>query len=561
MKKLRWQILIVIITLIIVGVLLLTQQPAETTNFIEPSSGGIYTEALVGAFGRLNPLFDLNNEADRDIDRLIFGSLIQFDSRGVPRADLAESWGVSADGMIYNFTIRPGATWHDGLPVTSDDVIFTLSLVRSQFSAYPDDVRAMWDMVEITRLDEKNLKFVLPEPFAPFLDYLTFGVLPKHLLETVPADQIISSEFNLTPIGSGPYKFEELSVEDGEIIGVVLTRNDSYYGQVPYIDQIVFRYYIDSAAALTAYQKGEVLGISRITSDILEEALVDENLAFYSSRLPQLTMVIFNLNNPAKSFFQEKNIRRALLMGLNRQWMVDDYLGGQGIVADSVVLPGSWAYYEGVEQISYDPRAAQKLLDETGYVPAGGGTLRSKDDVSLTFTLLYPETEFHKSLAETIQLEWSELGVDVILKPIEYETLLNDHLVTRNYEAALIDLDLSRSYDPDPYPFWHQTEATGGQNYSQWDNRAASEYLEQARVIADTDTRMRLYRNFQVIFAREIPALPLFFPVYTFGVDTRVMGVQSPPLFEPADRFNAIYNWFLLTQKALEETLQPTDIP
>ena len=167
MKKLRWQILIVVITLIIVGVLLLTQQPEETTNFIEPSSGGIYTEALVGAFGRLNPLFDLNNEADREIDRLLFNSLIRFNSRGVPRADLAESWGVSADGMIYNITIRPNATWHDGMPVTSDDVLFTLSLVRSQFSAYPDDVRAMWDLVEITQLDDKNLKFVLPEIFCP----------------------------------------------------------------------------------------------------------------------------------------------------------------------------------------------------------------------------------------------------------------------------------------------------------------------------------------------------------------------------------------------------------
>ena len=125
----------------------------------------------------------------------------------------------------------------------------------------------------------------------------------------------------------------------------------------------------------------------------------------------------------------------------------------------------------------------------------------------------------------------------------------------------MIDLDLARSYDPDPYPFWHQTEATGGQNYSQWDNRAASEYIEQARVIANMDTRMRLYRNFQVIFARELPALPLFFPVYTFGVDTRVMGVQSPPLFEPADRFNVISQWYLVTQKALEETLLPTNIP
>jgi peptide/nickel transport system substrate-binding protein len=561
MKKLRWQILIVVVTLVIVGVLLLTQQPAQTPATIEPTSGGIYTEALVGSFGRLNPLFDLNNPADRDVDRLLYSSLIRFDSRGIPQADLAESWGVSVDGKIYNLTLRPNANWHDGMPVTSDDVIFTLSLVRSQFSAYPDDVRAMWDMVEITRLDEKNIKFVLPEPFAPFLDYLTFGILPKHLLEGIPADQIINADFNLSPVGSGPYRFEEILSEDGQITGVVLTRSDNYYGQTPYMDQVVFRYYADASSAMNAYREGEVLGISQVTTDILTEALEEQNLSLYSSRLPRLTLVLFNLNNQEKPFFQEKSIRRALMMALNRQWMVDHYLLGQAIVADSPILPGTWAYYDGVEHVGYDPTGAEEILKGAGYILSGEEVARTKDEIRLSFTLLYPDTELHQELAQTIQQNWASIGVEVSLQVVSYESLLNDHLIPRSYEAALVDMDLSRSYDPDPYPFWHQTEATGGQNYSQWDNRSASEYLEQARVIADMDTRMRLYRNFQIIFGRELPALPLFFPVYTYAVDTRVLGVQSPPLFEPADRFNGISDWYLVTRRALSDTQQPTTTP
>ncbi len=560
MKKLRWQILIVVLTLVIVGVLLLTQQPITTPAFIEPASGGIYTEALIGSFGRLNPLFDLNNQADREIDRLIFSSLIRFDERGIPQAELAESWGVSADGMIYNFTLRPAATWQDGTPVTSDDVIFTLSLVRSQFSAYSDDVRAMWDLVEITRLDDRNLKFTLPEPFAPFLDYLTFGILPRHLLEGVPADQIIASDFNLAPVGSGPYRFEELATTGGRITGVVLTRWDNYYGEKPFIDQIVFRYYDDAADAFTAYQEGEVLGISRIDDETLQAALVEQNLALYSSRLPRLTLVLFNLNDPENEFLQEKVIRRALMMALNRQWMVDAFLQGQGIVADSPILPGTWAAYDGVEHLSYSPVEAGRLLDEAGYL-LGTGTSRSKEEISLTLTLLHPDSEFHAKLAQSIQTNWAAIGVQVDLQAVSYESLLSEHLATHDFEAALVDLDMSRAYDPDPYPFWHQTEATGGQNYSQWDNRTASEYLEQARVIADMETRMRLYRNFQVIFARELPALPLFFPVYTFAVDLRVPGVQAAPLFEPADRFNHMASWYLVTRRALEETLLPTDLP
>jgi len=558
MKKLRWQILVVALTLIVVAVLLLTQQPTLNPITPEPASGGIYTEALVGSFGRLNPLLDLNNSADRDVDRLIFSGLIKFDSRGIPQPDLAESWGVSADGTMYNLTLRPNAVWQDGTPITSDDVLFTISLLRSEYSAYSADVRSMWDQVEITRLDDKNIKFTLPEPFVPFLDFLTFGVLPKHLLETVSADQLSTTAFNLAPVGSGPYKFDHLTVENGQITGVVLTVSESYYGQIPYIEQVVFRYYQDMDAALAAYNQGEVLGISQVPADDLSSICSNQNLACYSSRIPRLTLVLFNLGNNDVPFFQDKKIRRALMTGLNRQWMVDYPLHGQAVVADSPLLPLTWAYYDGVEHIAFDSDAAINELKTAGYVLTPEGTVRAKDNVALSFTMVYPDDAMHTQLAQSIQQNWAAIGVDVKLQAVAYESLFTDYLTPRAYQAALVDLDLSRSYDPDPYPFWHQAEITGGQNYSQWDNRTASEYLEQARVVADQNIRARLYRNFQVIFARELPALPLYYPIYTYGVDQRVQGVQAIPLFEPADRFNDISNWFLVTRRALEQTVQPT---
>jgi peptide/nickel transport system substrate-binding protein len=561
MKKLRWQILVVVLTLIVVAVLLLTQQPTLNPILPEPASGGIYTEALIGSFGRLNPLLDLNNPVDREIDRLLFSSLIKFDSSGIPQPDLAESWGVSADGTIYNLTLRANAVWQDGTPITSDDVLFTISLLRSEYSAYPADVRSLWDQVDITRLDGKNIKFTLPEPFVPFLDYLTFGVLPKHLLETISADQLSNTEFNLAPVGSGPYKFDRLTVESGQITGVVLTVSESYCGQVPFMEQMVFRYYPSADTALAAYSQGEVLGISQIPANDVSATCSDPNLSCYSSRMPRLSMVIFNLGNNDVPFFQDKKIRRALMTGLNRQWMVDYLLQGQAVVADSPILPQTWAYYDGVEHISFDPETAVNELKTAGYLLPPDGTVRAKDNLSLSFTMVFPDDTIHTQLAQTIQQNWAAIGVEVKLQPVLYESLFNDYLTPRTYQAALVDLDLSRSYDPDPYPFWHQAEITGGQNYAQWDNRTASEYLEQARVVADQNIRTRLYRNFQVVFARELPALPLYYPIYTYGVDQRVQGVQAVPLFEPADRFNGITSWYLVTRRALEQTVQPTVLP
>ena len=551
MRKLRWQILVIVLTLVVVSVLLLTQQPGQEISAPLPTTGGIYTEALVGSFSRLNPLIDQNNSPDRDIDRLIFSSLIKFDANGIPIPDLADPWGVSPDGKIYNFPIRSNAVWHDGQPVTTDDVIFTLGLITSDASFFPQDVRDMWSNIQINRLGDKTIQFILPEPFAPFLDYLTFGVLPKHLLEAIPPDEIPNAPFNLAPVGTGPYRFERLIIEGGQIKGVELRAFEKYYTKRPYIEQIIFRYYPSSATALDAYHQGDVLGISEITSDILQQALLDTNLSLYSGRLPELSLVLFNLNNPEVPFLQDKNLRRALLMALNRRMIVNKILQGQAILADGPLFPNTWAYSDDIEHIEFVPEEALALLKNNEYkIPASGGNVRvDKNGEALEFTLIHPNDALHTAIAQLIQKNWATVGVKVTLEGLPYDILLDQRLTSHNYQAALVDLNLAHSPDPDPYPFWHQSEATGGQNYVQWDDRNASEYIEQARINSDLTIRARLYHNFQVVFARELPALPLYFPVYTYGVDRQVLGVQMPALFDPNDRFLTITDWYLVTRR------------
>jgi peptide/nickel transport system substrate-binding protein len=187
--------------------------------------------------------------------------------------------------------------------------------------------------------------------------------------------------------------------------------------------------------------------------------------------------------------------------------------------------------------------------------------VREKEGTKLSFTMMHPDDATHTKIAETIRDEWAAIGVQVQLQAVPYDKLVLDSLASRAYQAALVDLNLSRTPDPDPYPFWHQAEAAGGQNYAQWDNRAASEYLEQARVTADYALRAKLYRNFQVVFAKELPALPLFVPVYTYGVDSQVKGVQVGALYEPSDRLATFSSWYLLTRRALEQTSVPTKAP
>ena len=549
-KKLRWQILIIVLALVVIGVVLWGQQAEPVlVEAPEPTSGGLYTEGIVGSLTRLNPLLAVFNPPDQDPSRLLFNGLIQFDSIGLPQPDLSNSWGISRNGDVYNFSIRTDAFWHDGQPVTSTDVIFTVNLLKDPDFPVPADLANFWAEIEAEALDEQTIQFRLPEAFAPFLDYLDFGILPAHLLGNLSAQEIVDAPYNLQPVGTGPFQFDKLIIDDDQITGVVLKKNREFYGEDAFLDQVAFLYYPDSQAVWEAYLAGEIQGIGEIPEDLLEEALIDENLNLYTSRLPQISLVLLNLDNPETPYFQDVEMRKALLHGINRQYLVDHLKQGQAIIADGPIFPKTWAYLENLPRYDFDPEKAIEIIRDLGFTfPGEGGLARTNEDGDrLSVELIYPETGLHSQIAQAIQENWTALGFDVILEPLPYEDLIAK-LDDRDYEVALVDLNLTSMPDPDPYPFWHQTQATGGQNYSMWNDRRASEYLEQARIILDTSERARLYKNFQVRFHEQLPALPLYYPVYTYGVSDDVKGVRIGPIFEPSDRLETITDWYFFVE-------------
>ncbi len=558
-KKLRWQILIIVLALVVIGFVLWGQQAEPVlVEAPEPTSGGLYAEGIVGSLVRLNPLLAAFNPPDQDPVSLIYSGLIRFDSNGLPQPDLSTAWGISKTGEVYNFSLRTDAFWHDGEPVTSEDVVFTVNLLKDPDFPVPDDIAAFWDEIEVEALDDTTLQFRLPEAFSPFLDYLDFGILPAHLLSGLSSAEIVDAPFNLQPVGTGPFQFDQLIVENGDISGVVLKKNPDYYGDAAFLDQVAFRYYPDSQAVWQAYQDGEILGIGEISQDILKDALLDEDLSVYTSRLPEMSLVLLNLDNPEVPYFQVVEMRKALLEGINRQFIVDHINQGQAIIADGPIFPKTWAYYDNLPRYFFDPELAVDTIRDLGFTfPAEGGDVRTDEDGDrLSVDLIYPDTGLHSQIAQAIQENWIALGYDVTLEALPYDELM-ERLNDRDYEAALVDLNLTSMPDPDPYPFWHQTQATGGQNYSMWNDRRASEYLEQARIILDVTERAKLYKNFQVRFYDQLPALPLYYPVYNYGVAAEVKGVRIGPLFEPSDRLDTITDWYIFVE--VPGGLEPTD--
>jgi len=564
MKKFRWQLIIILITGLIVGILLLIQQgnpglPGDSTPM--PVSGGIYTEAILGQFLRLNPFLDIYNSPDRDVDSLIFSGLVKFDSQGLPQPDLAESWGISQDGTLFNFSLREEIFWHDGAPITTEDVLFTVGLLQSGNALIPEDLSQFWDEIQVNVLSEKLIQFALPEAFSPFLDYLTFGILPEHLLGGLSLDEMIDDPYNLAPVGSGPFKFGRLLIEENKIVGVVLQANESYYEGRPFLDEIVFRYYPTEEAAWQAYQDGEVEGISSVSNGILPSVLAEPDLSLYAARKPLLTIVFLNLQNPAVGIFQEAGFRRALLMSIDRQRIINTLYQGQAIQAHGPIMPGNWAYYDEIDQILYEPEVAKRELALLGITSNEDGTgLVTTEGLDISFNLLCPDTELHRNMATRIQADWARIGIDVQINVKPYEDVIAD-LEARDYEAALVDINLTGSPDPDPYPFWGQAQAQTGQNYAQWDDRAASEFLEQARISINFADRERLYRNFQVVFQNELPSLPLLYPIYNYAINVQIKGVRIGPIYETSDRFMTVNSWYILAERSDQDVNVPGTTP
>jgi peptide/nickel transport system substrate-binding protein len=540
--KWTWVLLSALALVIALALVLLPQSPLARVE-----EAGRYTEGLAGAPQHLNPLLAQYNSTDRDICALLFEGLTAFDEAGrvVPR--LAERWEIAPDGLTYTFFLRKGVYWHDGAPFTADDVVFTAGVMADpDFQALdPSGLFDLWSSVKVEKLDDYTVRFTLSEPFAPFLDYSTIGILPAHLLKQTPVSDLPKAAFNSQPVGTGPFMTDSVSAKE-----VRLKANPAYYGERPRLQGVTFRFYPDAESIWTAYQKGQVNGLGQVPPAALPRIQSTPSLRLYSARLAQVTMVLLNLQDPDLPFFAEVPVRQALMWGLDRQGLIDRVLDGQGIVAHSIIFPESWAYNPSAPAYTFDPAKAARLLEDAGWKDTDGDGVREKEGRKLSFTLLTSDDPVWQAVADELSRQWRAIGAEVTPETMGFYELVGRYLYPRRFQAALVSIELAG--DPDPYPLWHSTQAAEkGQNWAGFANRRADEIMEEARRTVDQARRAALYAEFQTIFAEQVPAVLLYYPVYNYAVDQRLKNVQIGPLMSPADRFRTISQWYIEIRRPL----------
>jgi len=548
-RKFAWQALLIVLG-VMATIWVLAYLAMTYTTAFAPAQGGIYIEGVGSYPQTLNPLLSGYNDADHDVTSLVFSGLTRLDLQGAPQPDLAERWDVDPSGLTYTFHLRKEALWHDGTPVSTRDVAFTIGLLQDPDYPGPPDVGALWRSVTMEVVDEQTIRLGLPEPYAPFLDYTTIGILPAHLLEGHTAAELPDLEFNRKPIGSGPFRVEAVTYDAGRITAVQLKRFTGYYGQRPYLEGVELRFYPTPQAALAAYQTGEVEGVAFIPPEQLQEAWAMPNTAFYSAPLAEMELLLFNTTLSDTLALNEARFRQGLCYALDRDVLVNQVLQGQALVASSPLVPGTWAYTTTqVITYTYDPDIALARFKEYGWTrDYPTETLHNLYGEPLSFTLLALDTPRERTTAQTLAEQWARVGVSVTVKPVN-ATELSEALDQRAYDAALVRVALAG--DPDPYPFWHETQAVSGQNYAGFRHRRISEVIEAARQTYDREQRLAYYAEYQRLFMEQVPAFPLYVPIYTYAVKAQVYDVQLGPLMHTGDRFRNIADWYILRRKVI----------
>jgi peptide/nickel transport system substrate-binding protein len=504
--------------------------------------GGTYVEGVAGVPQYLNPVIAAT-DVDEDVSRLVFSGLTRYDQAGAIVADLASTFHTESDGRVWTFDIREDATWHDGQPVTADDVVFTVKLLqdRGYVGPYSDAFRG----VSVDRISPRTVRFTLPDVYGPFADSTTVPLLPSHLLGNVPYAELSRQPFNANPIGTGPFRVNEVDARQ-----IVLLRNDDFYRTRPargrpYLDKVILRFYPDPTEALLALSRGEIDGVGGLSSQDAERARSLKGAVLYS--LPTDNFVSMFLNVRAdRVVFRDRAVRQAIATAIDRGRVLRLAADGRGTVADEFVPSGSWAYVKDVTKYTFSTEDATALLDQADWKDHDGDGIRDKGGQKLAFTISTSDEPARTAAATQIQRDLNAVGMSVTVKSMPFVQLVDSVARQRSFDALLVEIAVSG--DPDPYTFFHSTEVNDpGHNFSGFSTLPIDRNLEAARRTFDEAARRELYAPVFQAISKEVPVVFLYFSDYLYAQSRQVQGLRIAPLTDPRERFWNVEDWYVRT--------------
>jgi peptide/nickel transport system substrate-binding protein len=532
---------------IFTGLLLLWK--VNTSFMVEvPDHGGELVEGIIGSPRFVNPLLAMG-DADKDVTSLVYSGLMKVSPDGDLIPDLAKSYDISSDGLTYTFTLKDNVKFQDGTAVSVDDVVFTIQ--KAQDPALKSPKRGSWDGITIQKINDKEVSLTLKQPYGPFLQNTTLGILPKHIWQDASSDQFSFSQYNIQPIGSGPYRVTSIARNSAGIpIGYTLKSFANYAQGEPYIDTLTLKFYPDEAGLLDAYDKGNIesgYGFSAATISELES----RGVSVKKSILPRIFAVFFNQSQAP--VFANKEVRIALDTALDKDRIVKEVLHGYGTAIDGPIPP--LMATTSIDTKSEDERfaLASAILKKAGWTKnaTSSGVWIKKDKKTtqtMSFSIATGDAPELKAAAQKITDDWNKFGAKVDLQVYETGDLNQNIIRPRKYDALFFGEIVGR--DLDFFPFWHSSQRNDpGLNIALYVNSKVDKILESARAISDAKDRNAKYADFANIIATDQPVVFTYAPSFLYVLSEKVQGVKIGQLTTPGERFANIEKWYVETNR------------
>ena len=469
-------------------------------------------------------------EVDDGVNFSMFDALFRITPEGEIVPNLAsevpslENGGISADGLNWRIKLRDDVRWHDGTAFTADDVKYTLELITNpDFRAWRTTGHAL--VRDITVVSPTELTWRMEEAFAPYLSFLTETfMVPKHILEN-QAD-MNEGAFHQAPIGTGAFKWGQRIAGDR----LELVANPDYFGDGPYIEQLVFKYIPDMTVLYTQFRSGDIdiVGQAFITPDNYAEAkdLADRVVTL----VPKGSVESIYLNQEAPQF-KELAVREALYAAIDRMAIIDALNYGVPRETETFMPTQSIFYNPDLPKHEFNLDRARQLLDDAGWVPGDDG-IRAKDGVRLSFkNSTTAGAHLREQAQQFIQQTLAEIGVEMQIENLPSAVMWGEFWTQSQFESAMVGITYLIGSDPDVTSRFHTkaiaAKGGSGSNTAQYSNPEVDALLEEGARTFDTEKRIEIYQKVQEIIRKDLPFLPLFANTSVYGVKKGVEGFVS----------------------------------
>ncbi len=502
-----------------------------------PTSGGKYIEGVNNYPRLINPLYAPANPTDADLVALIYSGLMKFDPKLGLATDLVESFSLSKEETTYTFTLKPDLRWSDGEPLTTKDVVFTLQAIQNP--EYLSVLNQRLSRVSIERIDDLNFTLTIPEPYAPLIAELTFGILPAHLWEDLPPSSAQISELNLKPIGSGPYKFLAITKDNkGFIKSYRLRANLEYYGTSPLLEEVEFKFFPSPIELREAILNKTINGTGYLDQEGVAWLQNQGFKGLNNWSTNQFLGLFFNLKKTGSPWLS-LNMRNALGVVVDRSALNQAIYQGRGVMISSahllqqsgtaVIGPNEWAQ-------------AKANLETEGWGLAEGEVIRKKAGVELALTITTIDLSAEHQASLLLCEQFKLLGVKCEVNKVP-RNALSSLLKSRDYEGLLVGEKYGAVMDP--YLFWHSSAIdNNGYNLSQLVDPTVDKLVNLIRTSGDGGARAQAWEELSAQLLNLNPAIFLLQTPFTYVMSPKVEGVEVGLINNLFDRFQGIEQWY-----------------